>query len=67
MQKKSKISKIFKTNVSNDDLIHWILIGLAVIVGILLIRFLGGLLGNILGLLLLVLVIVLLLNLLGII
>ncbi len=66
IKKMQKKSKIFKSNVSNDELLRWILIGVAVIVGILLISLLGGLLGNLLGLLLLVLVVVLLLNLLGI-
>ena len=67
VKKMKKQSKIFKTNVSNDDLVRWILIGVAILVGIALINFIGGLLGNILGLLLLVVVIWLLLSLLGVI
>ena len=66
VKKMQKKSKIFKSNVSNDELIRWILIGVAVLVAIALLKFLGGALGNILGLVLLILVIVLLLNVLGV-
>ena len=67
VKKMQKKSKIFKNNASNDDLIRWILIGVAILVAVALIRVLGGVLGNVLGLVLLILVLVLLLNVLGII
>ena len=67
--KKSKKSfkSTFKENVSNDDLIRWILIGLAIIVGIAVINLLGGLLGGVLGIILLIVAIWLVLSLLDII
>jgi ABC-type multidrug transport system fused ATPase/permease subunit len=67
MEKAHKESKFFKSNLSNDDLVRWILIGIAVLVVVALLRLLPGLLSSILSLVLLVIVVWLILKVLGVI